>query len=115
MNVVGATLSEVGDVILLGFLAALATGVAVTVYKGAQWLGRWFSKQVADSLKEAIVDAIGDTIRTQVASVVEDKVTPDLDKIRSELAYNGGRTVKDMVRWLVRESGGEPPPDHPAE
>jgi hypothetical protein len=96
---VGVDTTALIDAAMIGAAGALGIGVMTAVIIGpGKWAVRWIGRQIGEEVKHAVGD------------VVTERISPDLTQIRSQLEYNGGKSVKDMVRWLVEKVGGDDVP-----
>ena len=59
----------------------------------------WFVKYAITAIATQVVSQIGDSLQTRWKSDIDEA----LNDVREELSYNGGTSVKDIVRRIERQ------------
>lgn len=74
---------------------ALWTVFGVVAAAGVLWITKYAIKAIATQ----VVFQIGDSLQDRWQKDIDDAIIPVLE----ELSYNGGQSVKDMVRQINRD------------
>lgn len=84
-----------GEQVLVGVAILAGIGILRVLWKGVLWA----LVAIGEKLGAVAAAHLEGQFRVVVGEVVDEK----LESIRDELSYNGGKSVKDMVRRIEQQ------------